>query len=1062
MTSSMSDVTKSLNVARCIALRLDERLVRQWAVDQSGNNGSGSPTDSSALAVWRGIFGADDPHLLDRRLRWDGLEESRIAELISAPQEPPLPIAPWAVLLENACQACDAPVHELDRAQDASNPLPFEEVLLPFVHVARRRLRRAVPGIDQMLLPPARASSERALLRELAAAADQTLFAEFAATRAANGGPGLRFDEPPRSLYRRFIRTFRGTRLNPLIERYPVLARLLAVRAALWVEAGVEFLHRLKDDRGCLAETLGIDPRNPVAYLKNGLGDSHGGGRAVTSVRFASGMEIVYKPRPLGIDVAFYGLLEWLNARGLNPRQRILRVLDRGAYGWVESVAPRAMAARADVKSYYERAGGLLAVASALGGTDLHNGNVIASGSDPVPVDLETVMGVFGPRLETGPGEGTPPRQTTSNVLATMLLPFWRMGPDGWELREGGIGGGIGDEIRALVRTWRYTNTDWMVQRASLRLTRGSHRARRETEIVRAVDHLEDIVRGFRRGYALLEGHRDAILSGSGPLAAFRGCRVRVLLRDTRVYLASLRKALHPRHLMDGLDHSFQFEILRSSLLRQSEPVTFWPAFGSEQRDLENLDYPLFSMATDRHDLYDAHARKVGTFGSATPLSNATQRVAGLSADDREHQVALIRFSFACLSGPRVPERCCRDEKKPAHTPLLETESCAVGRVIESLALRDPDGPPCWVGQQWIGSGREAELRRLDLTLFDGAIGVALFLVALDTVAATGHADLAVEALLPLRQTLRRDKSGLAALTGRTGIGIAKGLGGIIYALTQIGRMTEDASWLDDARLASHAICPSRIRSDKAIEVFKGASGALLSLLSLHALVGDQAILDRAIECGEHILASMVLSSSEGQLTWVSGRAGREPGFAHGVSGISAALARLARVTGDERYRAASNVGFRHVASTAASGAESESPQTVGSVTMAEVASLWHHTWCNGSVGSELGHIHYGFGPPPMPSTVSATSRAELGMTDHPCCGNLGRAELLLSAGHKDLAVNIAEEVVQRARQAGSYQVGKLPDSRWVPGFFQGLSGIGYQLLRISAPSRLPCVLAFE
>jgi hypothetical protein len=30
------------------------------------------------------------------------------------------------------------------------------------------------------------------------------------------------------------------------------------------------------------------------------------------------------------------------------------------------------------------------------------------------------------------------------------------------------------------------------------------------------------------------------------------------------------------------------------------------------------------------------------------------------------------------------------------------------------------------------------------------------------------------------------------------------------------------------------------------------------------------------------------------------------------------------------------------------------------------------------------------------------------------------------------------------------------------PSFFQGLSGIGYQLLRLAAPERLPSVLAFE
>ena len=130
---------------------------------------------------------------------------------------------------------------------------------------------------------------------------------------------------------------------------------------------------------------------------------------------------------------------------------------------------------------------------------------------------------------------------------------------------------------------------------------------------------------------------------------------------------------------------------------------------------------------------------------------------------------------------------------------------------------------------------------------------------------------------------------------------------------------------------------------------------------------------------------------------------------------------------------------------------------------MAEQSSLWRHTWCNGNVGTELGHIHYGLSPPPGPSTISDTSSADLGATDLPCCGNLGRAELFLSAGCVDLATDLVHRVVERARQAGSYQVGHgIPDARWVPGFFQGLSGIGYQLLRTSAPQVLPCVLAFE
>lgn len=1053
----ISAVTESLDVARCVALRLDERLARAWS-GQSTNSGNGSPAKDDPLAGWRRILGSD-PYLFDRRLRWDGLEESYAAKLVTAPRKPPHPIAPWAMFLTEACDACEAPTAEADRAQDASEPLPFEEVLLPFVHVARRRLRQVIPDLDRRLLPSAQVSSERVLLRELAAAAEQTLFAEFAAARATRGGPGLGFDGPVRTLYRGFVRTLKGARLGPLIERYPVLARLLAVRTDFWVEASAEFAGRLKTDRDGLENTFGIDPRTPVAFLRSGLGDSHCRGRSVTWIRFASGDEIVYKPRPLKIDVAFYGLLEWLNARGLTPCQRTLRALDRGTHGWVEPVARRPMSADTEVKSYFEKAGGLLAVAYVLGATDLHIGNVIAAGSDPVPVDLETIMGTSGHRPRHDSTEAVSPLQGQGNVLRTCLLPFWLIGPDGWEMREGGMGGGTADEIRGVVKTWHHANTDWMVQRDKVVVARGSHRASRGVEIVTPVDYLEDVVRGFKQGYALLQRHREEILSDRGPLATFRGCHVRVMLRNTRIYHTALRRGLHPGHVRDGLDHSLQFEVLRSSLLRHDEPIEFWQALGSEQRDLENLDYPVFSMAADGLDLYDAQARKVGTYGSVAPHDDTLERIAGLNGNDRRHQAALIRFSFACLSGPRAPERPDSNDKTLTDRPHLASEAQAIGRVIESLVLREPRQPPCWVGSQWSGHELEYELRPLDHTLYDGSMGVALFLVALDTVAATGHRDLAAEALLPLRRTLR-DANALAALTDRTGIGIAHGIGGIVYTLTQIGRMTEDASWLDDAGLAADAIGTARIRSDQSIEVLKGVSGALLGLLSLHALTGQRSILERAIECGERILSTRSFSSFNDQPTRQSG----QTGFAHGAGGMSAALARLARVTRDERFAAASQAGFcRAAAAVGDNRVEGESSRRNGRVPMAETSSHWSLTWCNGNVGTELGHMHYGLGSFPATSAVSETSIADLGTTDHPCCGNLGRAELLLSAGRADLARDLADRVVERALRTGSYGIGHgLPDARWAPGFFQGLSGIGYQLLRTAAPNRLPCILAFE
>jgi lantibiotic modifying enzyme len=95
---------------------------------------------------------------------------------------------------------------------------------------------------------------------------------------------------------------------------------------------------------------------------------------------------------------------------------------------------------------------------------------------------------------------------------------------------------------------------------------------------------------------------------------------------------------------------------------------------------------------------------------------------------------------------------------------------------------------------------------------------------------------------------------------------------------------------------------------------------------------------------------------------------------------------------------------------------------------------------------------------------VMQSSDIEIGSSpDHPCCGTLGRAELLLVTGQPERARAIAGKVVSRARRERSYHISRdVPEARTSPAFFQGLSGIGYQLLRITQPERLRSALAFQ
>ena len=81
-------------------------------------------------------------------------------------------------------------------------------------------------------------------------------------------------------------------------------------------------------------------------------------------VTFASGLKLVYKPRPLATDVHFQELLGWLDEHVGLPPFRKLRVLDRGDHGWVEFVEAGPCHSKAEVRRFHLRLGGLLALST--------------------------------------------------------------------------------------------------------------------------------------------------------------------------------------------------------------------------------------------------------------------------------------------------------------------------------------------------------------------------------------------------------------------------------------------------------------------------------------------------------------------------------------------------------------------------------------------------------------------------------------------------------------------------------------------------------------------------
>ena len=282
----------------------------------------------------------------------------------------------------------------------------------------------------------------------------------------------------------------------------------------------------------------------------------------------------------------------------------------------------------------------------------------------------------------------------------------------------------------------------------------------------------------------------------------------------------------------------------------------------------------------------------------------------------------------------------------------------------------------------------------------------------------------------------------------------------------------DEPGLLDDARRVCGLVNAASIAADRSFDVLKGAAGAILGLLALHRTAGDEAALAAAVACGRHLLQSRA-TDPDGNLGWHAhpGRTRHLTGISHGAAGIALALLRLYRSTGDADFRAAAEqaLTYERKLFMPRSGNWPDLRFRAfpdGADTTCQ--------WCHGGSGIGLARVacldliddDHIMGE--IEAALSTTLAASPRPMDQLCCGNMGRIDFLLTAGVRlsrpelvACARNRATAIVGQATRRGQF-AWDAGDDRMNPGFFQGISGIGYQLLRLTSPETLPSILLWD
>ncbi len=1014
------------------------------------------------LERWRSQTPFQSPAELRRRLATDGLDPDSFLALLGESAldlkertaQPP----GWLGTLERAFAAGPAPA---EREGDLGL------VVEPLVARARARLLEvarglAAAGATVPFVPEAAVEALLELLRDnLGRALNRLLVLELHV--AARTGQIQGETAPERfAAFRERLRE-PGFALG-LLRQYPVAARHAVECAERWLAFTSELLEHLAADAGAIRAALagGADPGR-LAAVEGGVSDPHRGERTVLLLTFDSGFRLVYKPRPLAVDAAFQQLLVWLNERGAAPELRPLRLLDRGAYGWVEFIAVAGCGSAAEVHRFYQRQGEYLALFYALAATDFHYENLLAAGEHPMPIDLETLFHSKSGEVGAVPRELLADAAAWDSVLRPGLLPQRIWSEDNAGVDISGLGAFPGQVTSVPVLQVVEGEDLIRFTRKVADLEVGSaHLPRLDGREIAAREHGEAVAEGFESMYRLLVHHREELLDPAGPLALFAGAPIRILVRPTRIYAKLLAESFHPFVLQDALD--------RDRLLdRLWVDIDFRPGLERvlphEHLDLQRGDVPLFTSFPGSRDLWTSEGERIPEVLPETNLESAVQILGQMGAGDLERQLRIVRGTFETLDlaereavWPAYP---FHDAEPAAGDRFLAAARC-VGDRLAATAFRHR-GSATWLGFSRQGTSRFWSYEPVGHSLYSGVPGIALFLAYLGAVTGEGrYLELARAAARTVCGQVDHNPGALALLGGYSGAG------GTIQALLHLGTLWADPTLLDRAE-ALVAGLPARIERDVDLDVVAGAAGCLLSLLRLHAVRPAPRTLAAAVLCGDRLLDQAM--EMECGLGWPG--IGPRPltGLSHGAAGIAWALAELAAATGRECYREACRGALAYERSLF-SAVERNWPDLRAGAGEGP-RSGFSYGWCHGAPGIGLARLACLplLDDPELPGEIdaalAATWRHGFGNNHSLCHGDLGNLDILLEAGRRlgrpDLLAGVARAAsgVLRGIEEAGWLTGA-PLAPEIPGLMTGLAGIGYQLLRLAAPDEVPSVLLLD
>ncbi|HZG07509.1 MAG TPA: type 2 lanthipeptide synthetase LanM [Allosphingosinicella sp.] len=854
-----------------------------------------------------------------------------------------------------------------------------------------------------------------------------------------------------------------------LLRAYPVLQRWMESLAARWVENMAALITRFEADRAELSTLVGKGADQiRLEAVRLGLGDSHRGGKSVAQLQLSGGVKLLYKPRSLSIDAHFSQLLGEIG-RGLELDFKLPKQVSKAGYGWVEYIEYTGCGRAEEIDLYYQRLGALLAILYVLGATDFHYENIIAQGAHPVLIDLETF---FRPRTPILGTEGN--EDSDNSVLRTGLLPHHIVvGEHG-----GGDISGMSDvegqeaPVERLVLE-QDENGEFVFRRARGQLLGAQNVPMLDGQkVALTADHARMVKQGFTQSYRHMASNKVELAKG---LQAFADDEIRVLIRGTIFYTHLLDESRHPALLLSEDNVAAHFANIKE---RSKDYAIGALLVEDEITALQGRDVPLFTCLVGGTDLIVDDTRRLPGFFVRSGLDAVRQQIAELSERDLHRQLWIIDRSLKLANTDSARQPVAPGEvRSPADGSTsgsgsraatlpdrLYRQAILIADHISEVVYQDDVHASWLVLKSMSEDNSELTIWNAFYDLYGGMPGEIAFLAQVAKAGGNAaHGDLADKALRYLEQRIAQASYSIRPL------GWLGGWGSVIFLMTALARWRDDHSYHDRAEeLLERIDFAQLIEVDRGFSLLKGCAGSVYAGALLYGATGSPAALALARKSFDHLMHHR--ADGEHGFAWTIASASPLSGLSHGASGFAVAFAKMFEVTQEERYRTAclEALRFERTLFVPEDGNWLDQRDYV----LREGGPRCTASWAHGAPGIGIARmvlLKAGIETDEIVEDLHVALRTTLdaGLTGtFPIIsGDFGRLELPLLYAEtfgsdywpatQDLIAEALTNVERHTEALSAARPAQL-------GLFSGLTGVGYQCLRIARNTSTPSLVGLD